>query len=137
MQYRGSSALYRGRLYAMEFGFDYGPAWRSNAYLINSPLTYVERVRTPLLMLHGDFDGATIVQAEEFYSALDRLGKRARLVKYYGDDHVLQSPANIRDSWRQILAWFDEYCDITRDAEGSLLFEGDRVRSRSSTVGKL
>jgi dipeptidyl aminopeptidase/acylaminoacyl peptidase len=114
----------------MEFVFDYGLPWRSNAYLINSPLTYVDRVQTPLLMLHGDFDGAMVQQAEEFYSALNRLGKRARLVKYFGDDHVLQSPANISDSWQKILSWFDEHCDITRDAEGRLVFAGERVKSR-------
>jgi Prolyl oligopeptidase family len=71
-----------------------------------------------------------VQQAEEFYTALERLGKRSRLVKYFGDDHVLQSPANIKDSWRQVLSWFDEYCDVTRDSEGSLVFDGDRVRSR-------
>jgi dipeptidyl aminopeptidase/acylaminoacyl peptidase len=127
--YRNASGVTTGRLGGMErMGF--GLPWRSNAYLINSPITYVERVQTPVLMLHGDFDGATIQQAEEFYVALHRLGKRSRLVKYFGDDHLLQSPANIVDSWRQTIAWFDEHCDISRDAQGQLIFDGDRVKSR-------
>jgi dipeptidyl aminopeptidase/acylaminoacyl peptidase len=130
--YRNALGVSAGRLNIHEFFFKYGLPWRSNAYLVNSPLTYVDRVQTPLLMLHGDFDGAMIQQAEEFYTALERLGKRSRLVKYYGDDHVLQSPANIKDSWQQILSWFDEFCDVARDGDGNLVFDGDRVRSRHS-----
>lgn len=108
----------------------FGLPWSSNAYAINSPITYVERVQTPVLMLHGDFDGAIVHQAEEFFVALHRLGKRSRLVKCYGEGHVSESPANSVDSWQQTIAWFDEHCDISRDAQGQLIFDGDRVKSR-------
>jgi dipeptidyl aminopeptidase/acylaminoacyl peptidase len=108
------------------------PPWKDwGRYLRNSPIFYVDRVQTPLLIVHGDMETAVpIEQAEEFFRALYRQGKRARFVRYWGEGHVLASPANIRDFWHQTYAWLDEFCDISRDAAGNLIFEGDRVKSR-------
>ncbi len=59
-------------------------------------------------MIHGDADFVPIQQAEAFYSGLYRLGRRARLVRYWGEGHVFESPANIRDLWAQTFSWLDE-----------------------------
>jgi dipeptidyl aminopeptidase/acylaminoacyl peptidase len=84
--------------------------------LSNSPLTYVERVRAPVLLIHGDQDSnVSMQQSEQMFSALVRLQKRASFVRYWGETHVLENPANIRDSWQRRLAWFDEFGDIARD----------------------
>ena len=108
------------------------PPWKDwGRYMRNSPLFYVDRVQTPLLIMHGDMDAVPIGQAEEFFAALYRQGKRARLVRYWGESHVLQSPANIRDFWRQIYAWIDEFCDISRDQRGNLVFDNEHVKSRN------
>jgi hypothetical protein len=79
--------------------------WR---YIRNSPLFYIDRVQTPLLTIHGELDGVSITQAEEFFTALYRQNKRARFVRYWAEGHVLSSPANIRDMWQQVTAWLDE-----------------------------
>jgi dipeptidyl aminopeptidase/acylaminoacyl peptidase len=47
--------------------------------------------------------------AEKVFDGLDRLGKPARLVRYWGEAHNFQSPANIRDVWRRTREWFDRY----------------------------
>lgn len=78
-------------------------------YVRNSPWFYVERVQTPLLIIQGDLDYVAIQQGEQFFTALHRQGKRARFARYWGEDHVFQSPANIRDMWQQIYAWLDEH----------------------------
>ena len=77
-------------------------------YRRNSPITRVDHVRTPLLMIHGDADFVPLSQAEEFYTALVRLGRRARLVRYWGEGHLPDSPANVRDLWARIFGWLDE-----------------------------
>ncbi len=77
-------------------------------YLRNSPIHFFDRVSTPVLIIQGDVDYVTMAQGEEAYTALQRLGKRARFVRYWGEGHVLNSPANIRDMWKEMLAWFDE-----------------------------
>jgi dipeptidyl aminopeptidase/acylaminoacyl peptidase len=99
----------QGRLPFLEAVDKYGLPWSSRAYVKNSPITYVDRVQTPLLQLHGDLDGVPVQQAQEFFTALQRLGKRAEFVMYFGDGHVLHSSANIVDAWNRIFNWFDEY----------------------------
>ena len=58
-----------------------------------------------MLLLHGDADEVRISQSQEMFSALYRQGKDAMLVTYWGEDHVVASPANIRDFFRTILDW--------------------------------
>jgi dipeptidyl aminopeptidase/acylaminoacyl peptidase len=84
------------------------PPWKDAArYVRNSPLFYVDRVQTPLLIIQGDMDFVSMTQGEQFFSALYRQGKRARFVRYWGEGHALSSPANLRDVWTQIYAWLD------------------------------
>jgi acetyl esterase/lipase len=102
-------------------------------YQRNSPLTYADRVRAPVLFIHGDQDSnVPLEQSEQMFSALVRLQKRAEFARYWGEAHELENPANIRDTWLRRLAWFDEFGDIARDGNGHMIFEGDLVRSRGN-----
>jgi dipeptidyl aminopeptidase/acylaminoacyl peptidase len=93
------------------------PPWRNlGRYLRNSPIFYVDRVETPLMIIQGDQDYVAMQQGEEYFTSLYRQGKRARFVRYWGEGHVLQSPANIRDMWQRIFAWFDEFSTKREDA---------------------
>jgi dipeptidyl aminopeptidase/acylaminoacyl peptidase len=86
------------------------PPWKDlGRYIRNSPITYVYRVQTPLMIIQGDMDYVAMQQGEEFFTSLYRQGKRAKFVRYWGEGHVLESPANIRDMWSQIFNWFDEF----------------------------
>jgi dipeptidyl aminopeptidase/acylaminoacyl peptidase len=76
-------------------------------YIRNSPLFYLDRVHTPLMIVHGDMDGAPIQQGEEAFTGLYRLGRRARFVRYWGEGHVVASPVNVRHLWTQIFDWLD------------------------------
>jgi len=85
------------------------PPWQdAERYVRNSPLFAAGDVNTPVLIIQGDMDYVPLQQGEQFFSALYRQGKRARFVRYWGEGHVLQSPANIQDMWQQIVVWFDE-----------------------------
>jgi dipeptidyl aminopeptidase/acylaminoacyl peptidase len=77
-------------------------------YRRNSPISFVDQVTTPVLILHGDLDLLGI-QDEEFYTALWRLGKPAEFVRYLGEHHDMLSGANIIDMWQRIYGWFDTY----------------------------
>ncbi len=78
-------------------------------YVENSPVFRLEKVETPLLLIHGDLDFVGIQQAEQVFTGLDRLGKTVELARYFGEGHVFSKPANIRDSWQRIVAWFDQH----------------------------
>ncbi len=87
-----------------------GPPWADPwRYVRNSPLFYAERVQTPLMIVQGDMDYVPIQQGEEFFTALYRQGKRAKFVRYWGEGHVISSPANVRDLWQRTYTWFDEH----------------------------
>jgi len=110
------------------------PFWRNGeTYRRNSPLTYVDRVQTPLLILHGDLDPVQITEPEMFFNALVWQRKPAQFVRYWGEGHGNRGPANLMDYWQRIFAWFDQWGDIARDAKGDIVFEGDRPKSRQGT----
>lgn len=85
------------------------PAMAPERYREASPLTYVDDVSTPLMLLHGDQDYMAVQQAEMFFSELHRLGKPVRLVRYAGEGHIISGRANVLDMWERILGWFDKY----------------------------
>jgi len=80
--------------------------WR---YLRNSPVFFVDRVTTPVLIIQGDIDFVPLTQGEEFFSGLLRQGKTARFLRYWGEGHVLESPANVRHMWNEIFTWLDTH----------------------------
>jgi dipeptidyl aminopeptidase/acylaminoacyl peptidase len=94
---------------------DYSRYWR------NSPLAFVDRVETPLLLIHGEQDErAPMSQAESFFYGLYRQGKTARLLRYWGENHGLsQSPANVRDIFEETVRWFDRYLAVPEPAPTS------------------
>lgn len=108
------------------------PPWKDRErYIRNSPITYVDRVQTPLMIMQGDMDSCHIQNAEEFFVSLYRQGKRAEFVRYWGENHVLAHPENIRDMWMRISSWLDDTLDITREEQGELVFDGNHVKSRN------
>jgi dipeptidyl aminopeptidase/acylaminoacyl peptidase len=85
------------------------PPWKDfGRYIRNSPIFYVDRVETPLMIIQGDMDYVAMQQGEQFFMSLYRQNKRAEFLRYWGEGHVLEGPANIRDMWQRIYAWFDE-----------------------------
>lgn len=88
-----------------------GQPWRDAAHLLaRSPLTHVEQVRTPLLLLHGESDLRVFTtQSDEFYAALKRLGKDVVMVRYPGEYHGFRRPLHRVDRYERTLAWFEHY----------------------------
>lgn len=100
----------------------------------NSPFSYVDRIKTPLLLVHGDLDPVDIVESEDLFLALTSMRKTARFVRYWGEMHTMANPANERDLYQRTFAWFDDYGDILRDAQGNMVWNGDKVKSRDGRV---
>jgi dipeptidyl aminopeptidase/acylaminoacyl peptidase len=90
----------------------------------NSPIFYLDRVLTPILIIQGDMDYIGMEQGEEFFTGLYRQGKRAEFVRYWGEGHVIESPANIRDMWERIYTWFDEFLKPAANPSRSTVLSG-------------
>ncbi|MBT2290534.1 S9 family peptidase [Paenibacillus albidus] len=97
------------------------PAENPGLLWSKSPLAHARRVETPLLILHGENDyRCPITQAEEFYTALKRLGKTTRLIRYPGSGHSLLKsgkPSFRVDSFEQVNAWFQQNLQNGEDLE--------------------
>lgn len=85
-----------------------GPPWGDvEAYAAASPYLLADRIQSPVLLITADRDYVPMTQAEKLLTALDRQGKWARLVTYFGEGHTNASPANVRDVYREIFDWLD------------------------------
>lgn len=79
-------------------------------YIENSPFFYLDRVQTPILLIHGDEDSAVpSFLGDEIFVALRRLGKTAEYVKYEKEGHEYSAFANQLDVARRMLRWFELY----------------------------
>ncbi len=65
---------------------------------------------TPTLIVGGEQDwNVPIVNSEQLYQALKRLGVTTELVVYPGEFHVFSTPSYNKDLYERILAWFAAY----------------------------
>lgn len=80
------------------------------SFISNSALFNLDKVTTPLLILHNDEDSAVpFEQGIEFYSALRRLGKTAWLLNYRGEPHWPVKWQNRKDFQIRMSQFFDYY----------------------------
>lgn len=67
-------------------------------YYENSPVFFVPDVKTPVLIMHNDADGAVPWwQGIEFFTALRRCGKQAWMLQYNKEAHNLNGRWNAKD----------------------------------------
>lgn len=79
-------------------------------YIANSPLFSADKIKTPLLILHNDEDGAVPwYQGIELFVALRRLEKPAWLLNYNGNPHWVMGQENRRDFAVRMQQFFDHY----------------------------
>ena len=85
------------------------PLWtRALQFVENSPLFWVERVKTPYLTIHNDEDDAVPwYQGIEFFSALRHLGKEAYMFNFNGEKHGLRE----RENQKYWTVYMDEFFD--------------------------
>jgi dipeptidyl aminopeptidase/acylaminoacyl peptidase len=81
-------------------------------YLSQSAFFHLDKVNTPVLILHGEKDLTILFgEGEMMFYALRQLGKTAEFVSYANGDHSLSrhSRPDALDVNRRILEWFDRY----------------------------
>jgi len=80
------------------------------AYQRNSPVYHAGNVKTPLMILHNDRDGAVdFNQGVEYYNTLRRMQKPVVMLQYLGENHGLRIPANQKDYTARMKEFFDHH----------------------------
>lgn len=78
-----------------------------------SPYTYVDKIKTPLLIKHGESDLRTgVIQSEMMYKSMKIMGKEVEYVRMPGATHELSRTGNVRqkiDRMLRIYEFFERY----------------------------
>ncbi|QIP11856.1 S9 family peptidase [Spirosoma aureum] len=96
--------------------------WTPDAKVLdaNSPYTFVQNIKTPLLIKHGENDLRTgPIQSEMMYKSLKILGRPVEYVRMPGATHELSRSGNVRqriDRMLRIYEFFERY--VGPDAQG-------------------
>lgn len=93
-----------------------GQPWADPAKLLaHSPLSYVDQIKTPLLILHSEKDyRCPIEQAEQLFVALKRLKRETQLVRFPESNHDLSrngKPVLRVERLNRILGWFKRFLE--------------------------
>jgi dipeptidyl aminopeptidase/acylaminoacyl peptidase len=90
-----------------------GSLWeKRDKFIENSPIFYFDRVRTPVLLIHGTADiQAMVARSDEVFVSLRFLGKEVEYAKYVGESHGVTewSYPNQIDYLNRTIAWFDRW----------------------------
>lgn len=91
-----------------------GPPWADPAsYAAMSPITRVDRVRTPTLVLHGEDDlTCPVGQAQQWHTSLRDRGVPTELVLYPGAAHafiLLGPPSQRLDYATRLVDWVEQH----------------------------
>jgi dipeptidyl aminopeptidase/acylaminoacyl peptidase len=94
-----------------------GAPWEQEAdFKARSPITYVDKITTPLMLIEGESDFRTPPGAggEQMFRALKYLHKTAVMVRFPGESHELSrsgKPVHRVERLQHIVAWFDKYLE--------------------------
>ena len=87
--------------------------WQApDVYYKMSPFSYADKVKTPLLMIHGEADnntGTFPIQSERFYNALKGHGATVRFVLLPLEAHGYQGRESVLHMLWEMQSWLDKY----------------------------
>ncbi len=110
-----SEALYRANYghdhYQYWWEIELGLPWENpEAWERISPFNDVAKITTPTLWIGGANDwNVPILNSEQMYQAMKRLGRETQLVVYPDEFHGIRRPSFQKDRHERFLGWFDKY----------------------------
>jgi dipeptidyl aminopeptidase/acylaminoacyl peptidase len=96
-------------------GWFRGAPWEEpQDFAARSPITHVDKVKTPLMLIEGESDFRTPPTAggEQMFRALKYLKKPVVMIRFPGETHELSrsgKPWHRIERLQHIVAWFDKY----------------------------
>lgn len=110
-----SESLYRANYghdhYQLTWELELGLPWENaEVWEKLSPFNDVANITTPTLWMGGSDDwNVPILNSEQMYQAMKRLGRETLLVVYPGESHGLKRPSFIKDRYERYIKWFDSH----------------------------
>lgn len=110
-----SEVLYRSNYghdhYQLQWEKELGLPWETpENWERISPFNDVANVVTPTLIMGGEHDwNVPILNSEQLYQALKRLGLDTQLVVYPDEHHGIRRPSFVLDRYERYLDWYDRH----------------------------
>jgi acetyl esterase/lipase len=100
--------------YQRQWEAELGLPWKTTDLWVNmSPFFKVENIVTPTLVMCGQDDmNVPLLNSEQLYQALRRLGRETELVIYPGQSHGIRTPSHQTDRYERYLAWYGRYLKV-------------------------
>jgi dipeptidyl aminopeptidase/acylaminoacyl peptidase len=97
--------------YQYEWETELGLPWQNvERWVKLSPWFAIEKVTTPTLLMGGADDvNVPLLNSEQLFQALRRLGRETELVVYPGQNHGIRRPSYYKDRFERYIAWYDRY----------------------------
>ena len=97
--------------YQLMYEFEFGLPWEERErWAALSPFWKIENITTPTQWMGGAVDwNVPIINSEQMYLGMKRLGRETQLVVYPDEHHGIRRPSFVRDRLERWLAWFDRY----------------------------
>ena len=98
--------------YQYEYEAELGLPWKTtSAWLkLSKPFLEADKIKTPTLFLCGEVDwNVPLINSEQMYQALRRLGVPSELVVYPGESHGIRVPTYQKDRLERYVAWYDRF----------------------------
>ncbi|HEY4879942.1 MAG TPA: S9 family peptidase [Candidatus Acidoferrales bacterium] len=98
-------------LYSRSWEYELGLPWENRALWEKlSPFNRVTAIKTPTMIMGGDADAnVPLINGEQMYQSLKRLGVPTLLVVYPGEFHEFTRPTFIKDRYERDLYWYGHY----------------------------
>lgn len=107
------SGAYNRSLTPFGFQAEERTYWQAPAvYTKMSPFSYADKIKTPILLIHGQADnntGTFPMQSERMYSALKGHGATARLVLLPSESHGYRAKESVMHMMWEMNQWLDKY----------------------------
>ncbi len=107
------SGAYNRSLTPFGFQAEERTFWQAPAvYNRMSPFAYADKIKTPILLIHGQADnntGTFPMQSERFYTALKGHGATARLVLLPSESHAYQAKESLMHMLWEMDRWLEKY----------------------------
>jgi dipeptidyl aminopeptidase/acylaminoacyl peptidase len=74
-----------------------------------SPMAFVNKFKTPMLVVHGQMDfRLDVSEGFQLFTALQRQGVKSKMLYFPDEGHFVSKPANAELWYRTVLDWIDE-----------------------------
>ena len=107
------SGAYNRTLTPFGFQSERRTLWEApDTYIKMSPFMSADKIKTPLLMIHGEADnnsGTFPIQSERLFAALKGFGATTRLVMLPYESHGYSARESVLDVLAEMFEWFDRY----------------------------